>query len=164
MSDDVYDGCGGLAADAKVETPEGAMTAKGVAGKAIPVFARDESGRVRFRMVVNARKVAEAQPVLKISLENGGSFRVAPTQVLFRKGMEEVAASALQAGDELVAAFHYPEGYGYRDDASAEDRLSAEAWRVVSVEPAGEADLYRFGVGKAGNFFFSAGVLGKAEA
>lgn len=153
-----------LAGDTKIETPEGAMTLKTVAGKAIPVFTRDVDGRVRFRMVLNARKVSEQQPVLKVTLETGQSFRVGADQVLFKKGMLESRADSLQAGDELVPAFHYPDGYEYADDRAGSQVTSAAAWRVAKVEAAGAADIYSLGVNKTGCFFLSAGVLCKAES
>jgi hypothetical protein len=150
-----------LAADTKVETPEGALTIKGLAGKAIAVFTRDADGRVRFRMMRDITRAAEQQPVLKITLENGMSFRVAGEQVLFKKGMIETRADALQAGDALVPAFHFPEGYAYRADGG-DHRTSAASLRVAAVAPGGTADTYSFGVNKTGCFFLSAGVLCKA--
>lgn len=152
-----------LAADTKIETPEGALTVKSVAGKAVAVFTRDDGGRVRFRIVSDARKVAEAQPVIKITMENGLGFRVGGEQILYKRGMMETRADALVVGDELEPAFHFPQGYTYRDDASGADRESACAWRVVRVEPAGNADIYSFAVNKTGKFFLTAGVLAKAD-
>ncbi len=153
-----------LASDTKVETPEGAMTVKGVAGKAMSVFTREENGRVRFRAMINARQVAEAQPVLKVTLEAGASFRVGADQVLFKRGMVEVRAADLQVGDDLEAAHHYPEGYEYDDQKKNEKRVSTHAWRVGKVEPAGQADIYSMAVNKTGTFFLAAGILCKAEA
>lgn len=153
-----------LAADTKVETPEGALTIKGVAGKAVAVFTRDANGRIRFRMMLNSRQVAEQQPVLRIALENGQSFRVGADQVLFKKGMIECRAGALRSGDELVPAFHYPEGYEFRDDGAGTRRVSSQSLRVESVKDAGTADLYSLGVRDTGCFFLSAGVLCKAES
>jgi hypothetical protein len=153
-----------LAADTKVETPEGPMTVKGVAGKPISVFTREPSGRVRFRRLLDVHQTAEQQPVLKIALENGHSFRVGPSQVLYKKGMVECRADALVVGDELQSAFHYPEGYRYRDDVANGEPTSNAAWRVASVGPAGAADVYSISVNQTGCFFLSAGVLCKAEA
>ena len=85
-----------VAADTKVETPEGGLTIKSLAGKAVAVFTRDGDGRVRFRMMLDIRKSAEQQPVLKITLENEMSFRVGPEQVLFKQGMVEARAAALK--------------------------------------------------------------------
>lgn len=152
-----------LAADTKVETPEGAMTAKTVAGKSIAVFTRDASGRVRFRQMINARQVGEAQPMLKIVLETGASFRVGPEQILYKKGMVEVRAADLQVGDDLEAAHHYPEGYEYDDQKRGERRASTQAWRVDKIEPAGQADAYSLAVNRTGNFFLASGVLCKAD-
>jgi hypothetical protein len=153
-----------LAVDTKVETPEGALTIKGISGKAVAVFTREPDGRIRFRMTLNSRKVAEQQPVLRITLENGQSFRVGRDQVVFKKGMVECRADALQSGDELVPAFHYPEGYEFRDDVAGARRVSSQSLQVRSVEDAGTADLYTLGVRDTGCFFVSAGVLCKAES
>jgi hypothetical protein len=152
-----------VAADTKVETPEGGLTVKSVAGKAVAVFTRDADGRVRFRIMRDVRKVAEQQPVLKITLENGQSFRVGPEQVLFKKGMIECRADALRSGDELVPAFHFPEGYQFHEDGTGTARESLGSWRVTAVEPGGAADIYVLGVNKTGCFFVTAGVLCKAE-
>lgn len=153
----------GLAADTKVETPEGAMAIRTVAGKAIAVFTREPSGRVRFRMMQNVRKIAEQQPVLKVVLETGQSFRIAPDQVLFKKGLSECRADSLQVGDALEPAFTYPDGYQFRDDQGGNARASTASLRVTGIEPAGTADVYSLGVHQTACFFLSAGVLCKAE-
>ena len=153
----------GLAAETKVETPEGAMAIRTVVGKAIAVFSREPMGRVRFRMMHNVRKVGEQQPVLTVALETGQSFRVAPTQVLFKKGLVECQAEALQVGDVLEPAFTYPDGYQFTDDRGGNERVSDAGLRVSSVASGGTADIYSLGVHPTGNFFLSAGVLCKAE-
>jgi len=151
-----------VAGDTKVETPEGALTVKSLAAKPAAVFTRDQAGRIRFRMMLDITKSGEQQAVLKITLESEMSFRVAAEQVLFKKGMLEVQAGELQAGDALVPAFHFPDGYRFSVDGSSETRASAAAWRVAAVEPAGAADIYTFAVNQTGCFFVSAGVLCKA--
>lgn len=153
----------GLAADTKVETPEGGLAIRTVAGKGISVFTREPSGRVRFRLMQNVRKTAELQPVLKITLETGQSFRVAPEQVLFKKGIVECRADALQVDDALEPAFTYPDGYHFRDDHDGSERVSSASLRVTAVEAGGTADLYSLGVNQTGCFFLTAGVLCKAE-
>jgi len=152
-----------LAAEAKVETPEGALTIKSVAGKAVAVFTRDAGGRVRFRMMRNVRKVAEQQPVVKVTVENGQAFRVGPQQVVFKAGMVTCRADALRAGDRLEPAFHFPAGYRFREDAAGTERVSEASVRIVAVDPGGAADLYSFAVHPTGTFFLSAGVLCQAE-
>lgn len=151
-----------LAADTKVETPEGAVAIRSLAGKGVSVFTREASGRVRFRRLVDVRKVAEQQQVLKVTLETGASFRVAPNQVLYKKGVVECRADRLHIGDALEPAFHYPDGYAYRDDGDGQARTSDRAVRVVAVVPDGTADLFSFGVNETGCFFLTAGVLCKA--
>jgi len=152
-----------LAADTKVETPEGAMAIRAVAGKSIAVFTRDPTGRVRFRMMQDVRKTAEQQPVLKITLENGQSFRVAAEQVLYKMGSVECRADALEIGDALVPAFHYPQDHRFTDEASGEKRESTASLRVTGIEPGGTADTYALVVNQTGCFFLTAGVLCKAE-
>ena len=151
-----------VAADTKIETPEGALTVRSVAGKAVAVFTRDCTGRVRFRMMRDVTKLGEQQPVLKIALENGMSFRVGPEQVLFKVGMVESRADALAAGDALVPAFYFPAGYRFHTDGGGADCESTASLRVVAVTPGGTADIYTMGVDKTGCFFVSAGVLCKA--
>lgn len=152
-----------LAADTRVETPEGALTIRSVAGKAIAVLTREPQGRARFRLMQNVRKTGEQQSVLKITLETGHSFRVAPEQVMYRKGMEECRADALRAGDRLEPAFHYPHAYRYHDDVSGGECESDASLRIASIEADGRADIYSFAVNQTGCFFLSAGVLCKAE-
>jgi hypothetical protein len=153
----------GLAAETKVETPEGSLTARGLAGKNVSVFTREPEGRVRFRRTLNARCVGENQPLLRVVLETGVGFRVAPTQILYKKGMVEVRADTLQPGDALIPTFHYREGYRYRDDTSGTELSSNQAIVVTAVEPAGNGDIYAFAVNRTGNFSLTAGVLCKAE-
>jgi len=160
MSQDVC----ALAADTKVETPEGALAVRTVVGKAIAVFTRDSAGRVRFRLMHDARKLAEQQPVLKITLENGQSFRVGPQQILYAKNMVERRADAVRVGDALEPAFHFPAGYEFRNDRSAAMEASLAALRVAAIEPGGTADVYALAVNQTGCFFLTAGVLCKAEA
>lgn len=152
-----------VAADTKVETPEGAMAIRAVAGKSIAVFTREPSGRVRFRMMLNVHKVAEEQPVLKVTLENQQAFRIGPYQILFKKGMVECRADGLQVGDELEPAFHFPAGYQFRDDAGGGSRESSASLRIARIEAGGAADIYSLGVNQTGCFYLTAGVLCKAE-
>ncbi len=152
-----------VAWDTRLESPDGPLSVKAYVGKAIPVFTRDPSGRIRFRMVVNARKVADAQPVLRIDLENGQSFRVGADQIVYDKDMSERRAGDLRVDDELMPAFHYLEGYEYRDDPSGERVRSRGTLRVTAIEPDGTADLYSLGVRRSDSFVVSAGVLCKAE-
>lgn len=152
-----------LAADAKVETPEGPMAIRAVAGKAIAVFTRDPNGRVRFRMMQNVRKILEQQPVLKLTFENGRTVRVGPTQVLFKNGMVACRAAALSVGDDLECAFHFPAGYEFTDDRTHTRRVSSRCLRLTAIEPGGTADLYALSVHQSQCFMVTAGVLCKAE-
>ena len=154
--------CTAVAADTKVETPEGAMAIRAVAGNAIAVLTRAADGVHLFRLMKNVEKVAEQQPVLTFTLENGASFRLGADQVLFKSGMIDVRAAEVVAGDELESAFQFPVGYVYTDDAGIQ-RTSTGAARVAAVAAGGTADIYRLGVNQTGTFFLSAGVLCKAD-
>jgi hypothetical protein len=154
----------GLAAETKVETPEGGLAIRTVVGKAIAVFTQETTGRVRFRMMQNVRRVAEQQSVLTVTLETGQTFRVAPYQVLLKTGLVEGRADLLRAGDVLASAFHYPPGYRFRDDVSAGERESVAGLRVASIAPGGTADIYSLNVHQTGCFCLTAGVLCRAEA
>lgn len=153
----------GLAAETKLETPEGAMAVRSLVDKNVSVFTREPSGRTRFRRMLDVRLLAEAQPVVRITLATGEAFRVAAQQIVYKKGMIEVRADALQPGDPLVPAFHYKESYEYRDDRTGTSVVSEHAIHVQSVEAAGSADIYSLRVNRTGNFVVSAGVLCKAE-
>lgn len=151
-----------LAAETKLETPEGAITIKGIATKAAPVFTV-ENDRHRFRMALDARLLAEAQPVVRVTLATGASFRAGADQVCFKKDGSEARVGDLTPGDTLEPLHTYIEGYEYRDDESGDTVACDATVAVASVEPAGEADIYSLRVNKTGTFFVAAGVLCKAE-
>jgi hypothetical protein len=152
-----------VAQDTKLETPEGPLTVKTVGTSATSVMTRTDAGALRFALTVEVRKVADAQPVLRIALDNGRAFRVAADQVLLRGGMHEVRAADVRAGDALESAFAFPVGYEYRTD-DGQTRVSDGTVAVRAVEPGGDADLYSFKVPRTGRFVFSCGVIGKAES
>ncbi len=152
-----------VAADTKLETPEGPLTIKTVGASPTAVMTRTDEGSVRFAMSTEVRQVADAQPVLRITLENGRTLRVGPEQILLTQDLQEVRAGGLRAGDELLDAFAFPPGYEYRTDAG-QTRTSQGTVKVVAVEPGGEADLYSLKVARTGRFVFSSGAIGKAAA
>lgn len=154
--------CSAVAADTKVETPEGSMTIRGVAGQALAVLTRNEHGHHVFRLMKNVEKCSEAASVVKITLENGRSFRLGGEQILYKLGMQESRAADLKAGDVLEPAFSFPAGYVYKSD-DGNQATSTGGIAIRSVEPGGTADLYRLAVNQTGTFFLSAGVLCKAD-
>lgn len=151
-----------VASDTKLETPEGALTMSSLASKPAAVFTRTDTNEIRFAMLKNIAKVGEMQPVIRLRLSNGGTLRVGASQVLYGRGMVEVAAGDLKPGDELDAIFTFPAGYTYKSD-DGEDLTSRATIVVTTIEPAGAADIFAFDVNRTGRFLFSAGVLGKAN-
>jgi hypothetical protein len=151
-----------IAADTKLETPEGPLTVKTVAASPTSVMTRTDDGQVRFAMTTAVRKLAEAQPVVRIALDNGRALRVGAEQTLLAADGQETRAGTLRVGDELLNAFAFPVGYEYRTD-DGQTRTSTGAVAVVAVEPAGAADLYSLQVPRTGRFVFSSGVVGTAE-
>jgi hypothetical protein len=148
--------------DTKLETPEGALTMTALARTPAALLSRTDDRTVRFAMIKAVRKLAGAQPVLRLTLSNGSAVRVAPNQVLLGRGMIEVRAGELRPGDELEAVFAFPDGYAYTADGG-EACTSRASVTVTAVEAAGEADLYAFAVNRTGRFAFAAGVFGRAE-
>ena len=150
-----------IAADTKLETPEGPITVKTVLKTPTAVMTRTDDGAIRFAMTTPGA-MTSSQPVLRIVLENGKSFSVGAAQSLLKQGMEPVAAADLRAGDRLEAVFVFPAGYVYKTDTG--DRRESDGMiGVVSVEAAGETDVYAMKVERTGRFAFSAGPLGVAD-
>ncbi len=149
-----------IAFNTKLETPEGPFTVKTVLKSPTALMTRTDAGEVRFAMA-KPGAVTEKQAVLAIALENGRSMRVGAAQVLLKKGMVEVAAKDLVAGDRLETVFSFPAGYVYKTD-DGEEIESDGCVAVASVGPGGEADVYSLSIDLTGRFAFSSGVLGIA--
>lgn len=135
------------------------MAIRSVAGKTIPVFSRDPNGRTRFRPMHDVERIANAQPVLRVLLDNGLAFRASGEQRVFTRDMQLVRVAELTPGTVLTSAFHYPPGYRYRVEPGGHEEVSAGGWRVVSVEAGGEADLFSLRVPPHDCFFLTAGIL-----
>ncbi|MBX3027113.1 hypothetical protein KF840_19600 [bacterium] len=149
-----------LAADTKLETPEGPLTVKTVGASPTPVMVRID-GRNRFAMSRDVRLVAAAQPVLRIALENGRALRLGADQVLLGPAGSERRAGDLQAGDALLCAFAFPVGYAYRTD-DGEARVSDGCVSVASIADGGSADLYSLAVGSGAPLVLACGLVGRA--
>src|SRR4029453_6897161 len=144
-----------VAADTKLETPEGPLTIKTVGASPTSVMTVTDDGTVGVALSTEVHKVADAQPVLRITLENGRALRVGAEQILLKEGRQEVRAADLRAGDELLNNFAFPAGHEFVT-ASGETRTSNGTVKIVSVEPGGEADLYSLKISRTGRFVFSA--------
>lgn len=138
------------------------MTLRSVVGKTIPVFSRDPNGRTRFRPMHDVQMICTAQPVVRVLLDNGFSFRASGAQLVFTRDMQLVPLAELAPGTVLASAFHYPAGYRYRVDATGTEAVSAGGWRVVRVEAGGKADLFSVRVPPHDCFFLTAGILCKS--
>lgn len=152
----------GLAAETLVETPEGPMEIRRVAGKEIAVFTRASDGRVRFRLMRQVRPTAAAAPVITVRLDNGLWFRGVASQEVYLANLDRIPLAQLRPGMALYAAFHYPRGYKFRTDAGTEEE-SLAAWQVQAVEPSGEAEVFSLVVVPEHCFFVTAGVLCASE-
>ncbi len=151
-----------VAADTKLETPEGPLTVKTVGASPTAVMTRAPDGAIRFAMTTEVRVSAAAQPVLRIALDSGRALRVGADQVLLGPDGSERRAGDLQPGDAVLSAFAFPPGYTYRTD-KGESLESDGCVRVAKVENGGTADLYSLAVDPTGCFVFSAGVIGKSR-
>lgn len=150
-----------VAANTKLETPEGPITVKTVLKSPTAVMTRSDDGVVRFALSAPGA-MRPAQPVLRIALDNGRSLVVGADQLLLGAGMQPVAACELRPGDRLESVFAFPVGYVYRSDAG--DTVQSDGMvGVRTVDAAGEADVYSLSVQLTGRFAFSAGVLGVAD-
>lgn len=152
-------GCA-VAADTKLETPEGPLTVKSVAAAPAPVMVCAD-GAHSFAMTSDVHLVAAAQPVLRISLDNGRALRVGAEQLFCLPGGGSRRAGDLQAGDALLGAFCFPVGYNYRTDAG-ERRVSDGCVAITAVADGGTADLYSLRLDRDAPFVFSCGLLGRA--
>jgi hypothetical protein len=149
-----------LAADTKLETPEGPLTVRTVGASPTPVMVRD-AGRNRFTMSRDVRVIATAQPVLRIALANGRSVRLGAAQLLLGPGDRACRAGDLQPGAALLNAFTFPVGYTYRTD-DGETRVSDGCVIVTRVEAGGTADLYSLAIGANLPLVLSCGLIGRA--
>lgn len=150
-----------VAADTKLETPEGPLTVKTVGASPTAVMTRTGDGATRFAMTTDVGVTAQAEPVLRITLDNGRALRVGADQMLLGPDGSERRAGDLQPGDAVLSAFAFPIGYTYRHD-NGEELVSDGCVRVATIENGGAADLYSLAVRLTGCFVFSAGVIGKS--
>ena len=152
-------GC--LSGDSSIETVDGPVAIGTLAGKSITVMTRLPSGQIGFRLFTKIALTASAVPVVRVTFDNGQSVTVDRGHVFYAAGGVERPVEDLTAGELLDTSAHFPVGYVYRLMDGSE-RVSAGALAVVSVEPAGEADVFGGIVNETGRYFLTAGVLCKA--
>ena len=156
-------GCAGgcLTGESLIETVDGPVAIGGLVGKSITVMTRFPEGRIGFRLFSKIAVTASGVSVVRVTFDNGQSIVVDEGHVFYAEGRVERPVTALAAGDLLDSNAHFPKGYVFRRmDGCTE--VSAGAVAVVSVEPAGVADVYGGVVNETGAYFVSAGVLCKA--
>jgi hypothetical protein len=148
----------GITEDSLIEIVEGSARIGRFAGKSTPVLTRLPNGQFGFRRM-KVKKTGEQVPVLRVTLNNQQAVTVAADQVFYKKGAQEtVLAKDLQVGEKLEPSWVFPEGYvsPYRPDSPSEG-----CYRVVSIEPAGEADVFNGTVNETHWYYLSCGVLCK---
>jgi len=150
-----------LAADAKLETPEGPLTVKTVGVSPTPVMVLDAESVHRFTMSTDVRVVAAAQPVLRVTLDNGRAVRLGPEQMLLAVDGVPRRVGDLRAGDRLLCAFAFPVGYAYRSDAG-DACLSDGGVGVAGVADGGSVDLYSLHIPTGARLVLSAGLVAPA--
>jgi hypothetical protein len=150
-----------VAADTKLETPEGPLTVKSVGNSPTPVMVCTGDGHHAFAMTSDVRVIATAHPVLRITLENGRALRVGADQLFEAPGGAALRAGDLKAGDALLTAFSFPVGYNYRTDAG-DLRVSDGCVAITQIADGGTADLYSLRLSRESRFVFSCGLLGRA--
>ena len=150
-----------LAADAKLETPEGPLTVKTVGASPTPVMVLDGNGHHRFAMSADVCVVATAQPVLRVVLDNGRAVRLGAEHLLLGVDGTPRRADALRPGDRLLHAFAFPVGYAYRSD-DGETYVSDGGVGVAGVADGGTADLYALRVPPGARVVLSAGLVAPA--
>jgi len=155
-----------LAADAKLETPEGPLTVKTVGVSPTPVMVLGAEGHHglaehAFVMSEDVRVVATAHPVLRLVLDNGRAVRLGADQVLLDGSGGARRAGDLVDGARLRSAFAFPVGYEYRTDAGA-SCISDGCVGVASIGDGGTADIYSLRLGRGRRFVLSCGLVGVA--
>src|ERR1051326_4438803 len=146
-----------LTADALVEPIDGPTPVGTLEGKAVPILTRLPSGALGFRIMGKFAKGAAPAAIVRVTFENGQSVRVGADQVFFKKGMEEVAAKDLAAGDAIEPSWDYRDGYCPPD--LPERRAADGTLRVAAVTPDGEAEIFNAPIRETGRFFLTCGAL-----
>ena len=149
-----------LAADALIEAIDGPTAVGSLEGKSMPILTRLPNGKLGFRIMGKFAKSTAPAGILRVTLESGQSIRVGGEQVFYRKGLEEVRAAELAAGDALEPSWDYRDAYSPPD---LPDRRPADGTiRVASVVPDGEAEIFSAPIRQTGKFFATCGALLKA--
>jgi hypothetical protein len=150
----------GLTADSLVETIDGPTPIGQLAGRSMPVLTRFPDpghGNLGFR-IMKVAKEGKCTAVVKVTLDNGQSVTVAADHVFYRKGAQEtVLAKDLKVGEQLEAAWVFPEGYV----SPKTGKPSAGCYQVVAVEEMGEALVFHGPVNQTHWYFLTCGVLCK---
>ncbi len=149
----------GLAPDVMVEAVDGPIAIAALVGKGMPVLTRLPSGTRGFRIISKVVTSEYPVPIVRVRLDNGRAVTLATGQIVYRCGLFQVAAGALEPGTILEASFHYPAGYRLGGAVPGNPGDGEPGIRVLAVEPQGESLVYSGRVNETGCAFLTAGVL-----
>jgi hypothetical protein len=124
--------------------------------KGFAVLTRLASGLLGFRQLIKV-VMSESVPLVRVVLDSGHAVVMARGHLVYRSGMEPVAAERLAVGDRLETAFAYPPDYAPPDRDPRAPFFTAIS--VRAVEPAGEGTVYTGTVRDTHALFLTAGVL-----
>ncbi len=143
----------GLAADSYIETAEGPIRLADAPGKGFAVLTRLPDGQLGFRQYLKL-EAHEDVPLVRVSFDSGHAVLAGRGHIFYRHGMEGVAAEALQPGDRLETAYHYPPGY-----SPPGHEIQHPGITVRAVEAAGQGRILTGTVRDTHALFLTAGVL-----
>ena len=145
----------GLTPETYVESAEGSVLMAETPNKGFAVLTRLPSGALGFRQLIRVTTVGPV-PLVRVVLESGHAITVAAGHPFYRLGMKPVPAAVLVPGEQLEAAFRYPDGYGPPDLPDFTPRAGIT---VVAVLPAGEGPVMTGTVRETHALFLAAGIL-----
>jgi ribonucleoside-diphosphate reductase alpha chain len=121
--------------------------------KDIRVLSYDDSNRLVYRVVTNARKTADNADILDVALKSGKVLRCTPDHKLHLKNGSIVVAANLKAGDKIVTC-HRHDAAGGSSFRVTNAVYSEEVLEIISGNP---EDVYNIEVFETHNYFVKAG-------
>jgi ribonucleotide reductase alpha subunit len=95
--------------DTKVWTAEGQKTFKSLAesGEDIEVLTQTTEGKLVYRTMRNPRMTRKAQPLVRVTLDNGETVRCTPDHRFYLKDGSALEAQELKEGDRIESVYRY---------------------------------------------------------